>query len=285
MGDMTIRIGLCGLDSSHSEDFLRHFNLESRHPGIRITALAAGDAQRAAELTAYAPGLIEAADLWAMLGIVDAVIVGHRNGARHREAAVTSLGAGKPVFVDKPLANTLADAEAIVDAAERAGIPLLSASALRYQAETYRIKAMLAGIDGEVALTAAGTWFPDNAYGGPIFYAIHAIELALELMGPDFAAVERARGDDAAIRYRNGANRVKLAFRPPGEDGSTAFSVAVKAGGVRFSKPIKLSDDYMAPVAERFAAMLRSGASGMTRETLLAPIRLMAAIEPLLTPR
>ena len=105
---MSTRIGLVGLASSHAEDFLRHFNLEARHGDLRITAMTGGDAGRMDELEAFAPGVQRAASRDAMLGQVDAVIVGHRHGDLHRDAALASMAAGKPTFEDKPLTNSAA---------------------------------------------------------------------------------------------------------------------------------------------------------------------------------
>src|SRR3954465_9963557 len=115
---MSKRIGLIGLDSSHAEDFLRHFNLEGRHTGFRITAMADGDEARMDELDAFAPGLDRAASPNELLGMTDAGIVGHGHGGQPRAAAIAALAAGKPTFVDKPLANSVADADAIVAASE-----------------------------------------------------------------------------------------------------------------------------------------------------------------------
>ena len=56
----------------------------------------------------------------------------------------------------------------------------------------------------------------------------------------------------------------------------------VRDAGIAIEQPILLDDDYMAPVAERIAAMLRTGTSPMTREDLLAPVDLMNAIDRLL---
>jgi hypothetical protein len=72
-----------------------------------------------------------------------------------------------------------------------------------------------------------------------------------------------------------------MTLRPLGPTGASAFGVGVTAPQLSCDKPIPLSDDYMAPVADRIAAMLRSG-QGMDRTTLLAPVRLMADIEALL---
>ncbi len=51
--------------------------------------------------------------------------------------------------------------------------------------------------------------------------------------------------------------------------------------GPGFDAPIALPDDYMLPVVNRIAEMLRSG-RGMGRDALLAPVRMMTEINGLL---
>ena len=66
--------------------------------------------------------------------------------------------------------------------------------------------------------------------------------------------------------------------------GREAFGVEVVAKGLEFRQPIPLGDDYMAPVAAKFARMLETGRSCLSSEELLAPVRLMREIEELLAP-
>ena len=272
-----MRIGLIGLDSSHTEDFLRHFNAERRYAGMAITAIIGGSPERIRELTAGLPDVAVAESADALVREVDAVIVGSRDGGLHREQALVAIAARRPVFVDKPLANSVADAETIINAAAASGTPLFSGSALRWQGETARLKARLSGLDGPLDLRAWGTWYPDSPYGGPVFYAIHTIELVLELVGPEWR--DLTQKGHAAVRYKSGPHRVTLEFRPLGSSGTSEFGVAVKAGRTAFEQSILLGDDYMAPVAAKIAAMLQYGNAPMDREALLAPVRMMAEIE------
>lgn len=277
-----MRLGLVGVDSSHAEDFLRHFNAEQRHNPIRVTALWGGDDDRMTTLVRLSPEAKPMDSLPALLANVDAVIVGDRHGGLHRAHAVAALQTGHPVFVDKPLANSLDDATAIVDAAERHGVPVSSGSALRWQAETRRLKAKLAGLDGPIELGAYGTWYPQNEYGGAIFYAIHIIELVQELLGVEWSKMRpRAEDDLSAVRYRAGLHTVTLEFRPV-SGGSSDFGVEVKAGKIEFRQSIPLGDDYMLPVCDQIAAMLRNGHGSLTRQELLAPVALMEEIDVLL---
>lgn len=276
-----MRIGLVGTDSSHAEDFLRHFNKEGRHRDIAVTAFWGADAGRAVELQAYAPELQATDSIDELIASVDAVIVGDRHGGLHLQHALPAIEAGRPVFIDKPLACSVGDAAAIVDAAERAGVPLLSASALRWQVETVMLRARLAYLDGPFALHGYGTWYPGSEYGGAIFYAVHTLELMQELAGPTWSGLQVERGDEPVIRYDAGRASVTITLRPLGPTGSAAFGVGVTAPQLNCSKPIPLGEDYMAPVVDRIAAMLHTR-HGMDRETLLAPILLMAEIDALL---
>ncbi len=277
-----MRIGLAGVDSSHAEDFLRHFNSEGRHRDMAVTAFWGGDESRTNELLALAPSLHASDSLDQLVAEVDAVIVGARHGDLHLPHAIPAIAAGKPVFVDKPLACTLGDAMAIVDAAGQAGTPLLSASALRWQDETVILKARLAYLDGPFSIAGYGTWYPHSEYGGAVFYAIHTLELMQELLGIEWHGLRIEPGENPLIHYTCGRASVTLSWRPLDAGGSSAFGVSVTSPQLSCDKPIPLPDNYMAPVTDRIAAMLRTGQSGMDRETLLAPIRMMAEIGALL---
>ncbi|MGD9497633.1 MAG: Gfo/Idh/MocA family protein, partial [Armatimonadota bacterium] len=64
---------------------------------------------------------------------VDLVFIPDCNGdgSGHLELATPGLERGVPTFVDKPLANNLAEASAIVDLAQTTGTPVMSLSMLR----------------------------------------------------------------------------------------------------------------------------------------------------------
>jgi predicted dehydrogenase len=277
-----LRIGIAGVDGSHAEDFLRHFNTEARHDDMRVTAMWGGTTARIAELLVLSPDLRFADSLHSLIGSVDAVIVGNRDGRLHKQHALPAIAARRPVFIDKPLANSLADATAIVEAAERAKVSLLSGSALRWQSETQALKARLAATSAPVRLFAYGTWYPDNDYGGANYYAIHTVELVQELLGTGWRDLRIERGGKPRVRYSTGPHEVTIEFRPLDDSGSSAFGVRIDAPAVAIEQPIPLGDDYMAPVCDRIASMLQTGKSPMSLEELLAPVGLMEEIDRLL---
>ncbi len=81
---------------------------------------------------------------------VDWVLIGSPN-AMHREHAEAAFAAGKPAFIEKPLATTLDDCLAIRDAWRAAGVMCIVGYTLRYSPHFGRIKQLLdEGIAGRL---------------------------------------------------------------------------------------------------------------------------------------
>ena len=67
-----------------------------------------------------------------MLKNVDVVLLEEVDGRPHLELARPVIAAGKPLFIDKPLAGSLADAVAIAELARKHNVPCFSCSSVRY---------------------------------------------------------------------------------------------------------------------------------------------------------
>lgn len=81
---------------------------------------------------------------------VDAVVIA-TPALTHAELAIRALDAGKHVFVEKPMALTVADAERMLSAADRAGKILMVGHLLEYHPAFVRVKEMVDGGElGEV---------------------------------------------------------------------------------------------------------------------------------------
>jgi predicted dehydrogenase len=276
-----MQIGLVGIEGDHAEDALRLFNRLGRFPGFAVAALwgAEADAGRTQLLAStYGAGSI-VAEPEAMLGKVDAVIVGDRDGSRHAAHALPFLEAGIPVFVDKPLACSVADAEAMLDAARTSGALLLSGSALRWQADAWDLKRQVAAKGQTRKITATGTFYPESPYGGAAFYAVHTVELALEFAGQGIEeiVVTEATGDRLTIVGRAPLGEVEMRCLRPSHGEAARFEIALEAQHGNVVGEIALPRDYMAPVYEHFVTMLKRGVAPLSRGELLAPVRVLEA--------
>ncbi len=123
----------------------------------------------------------------------------------HKTDAVTAAQAGKPVVCEKPLARTLEDAQAMVEACRAAGDPLLVGHVLRFFPQYQSARStVLSGAIGQpsIARTFRGNGFPvgwRNWYADPdksggllLDLVLHDFDWLLWTFGP----VERvyARG-------------------------------------------------------------------------------------------
>ena len=129
---------------------------------------------------------------------VDAAIVATPN-ALHAPQAVALLGRGKHVLVEKPMATSVAECDAMIEAAREGGASLMVAHCWRFREEVVALRDRIARGDlGEVVKTRGygvhagwgpSGWFTDPmlAGGGALVdMGVHAIDTARFLLGdPD----------------------------------------------------------------------------------------------------
>lgn len=119
--------------------------LAARHPAVSFLAVSDRQPARASALAQLAGADFCSADNEAVIAHqrVDAVIVSTPEG-EHAAPVMRALALGKPVLVEKPLALSLADAEAIVAALARSGGTLRVGYSRRFKDCFLRAKEHLA---------------------------------------------------------------------------------------------------------------------------------------------
>lgn len=203
----TIRVGIIGLDTSHATAFTKILNKENpgaATAGVRVVAAypkgspdIESSVTRVPSYTAEVQKMgVEIVDsIEALLTKVDAVLLETNDGRPHLEQVRPVLKAGKPVFIDKPIAGSLADAIAIFDEAKKANVPLFSSSSLRYGTKTLEVRA---GAIGRV--TRCETFSPaslEKTHPDLFWYGIHGVESLFTVMGTGCQSVKRGKtGDD-----------------------------------------------------------------------------------------
>jgi len=107
------------------------------------------------------------------------------------------LKAGKPVFVDKPIAGSLQDAITIFREAEQAGVPVFSSSSLRFGKNT---QAARNGALGKI--TRCETQSPaslEKTHPDLFWYGIHGVESLFTVMGTGCQSVQRTSEDGQIV--------------------------------------------------------------------------------------
>ena len=210
-------------------------------PAVRVTALVDPVIERAQQLVAGARAEITVADrLDAVLGDVDAVLIATPNHT-HADLAVAALQAGVHTLIEKPLATTRAEGEAILGAAERSGCVAAVGFCTRFEGAVElmhqllehgffgKIRRFAYQLGGTVGWDSASAFHLDReAAGGGVLVTqgSHFLDRMLYWFGfPEGCSLE----DDSLGGPE--ANAIAR-FGYPGFEGSARFSkTAALAGG------------------------------------------------------
>ncbi len=193
-----IRVGIIGLDTSHSIELVRRMQAPDcpeaeRVPGYRaVTCLRfetpfqnqAGLDQRQRQLEAW--GVSVTTSFEAAAAGCDAYLLTINDGSFHLDYFRKVAALGKPVFVDKPFATTLEDARDIIRLARKHHTRACSGSSLPFNPALADALAPFAGVHlahvyGELGQAPAG----DSL----VWYGVHTFETLQRIMGPGARSV------------------------------------------------------------------------------------------------
>lgn len=195
------RVGMIGLDTGHSIAFARGLNdplAGDKYFGYKVVAAYPNGTEnievwknRIPEFTELVKNqgveIVDSIDQ--MLKKVDVVLLTCIDGNRHLDQALPVLKAGKPLFIDKPLAGTLTDAYKIFDASKQYKVPVFSASSLRYIAGAKEIE------EGQVGkVIGAEAYSPahlEEHHPDLFWYGVHGVEILFTIMGTGCTSVKR----------------------------------------------------------------------------------------------
>jgi len=268
-----LRIGMVGLDTSHVTAFTRVLNdkTDKNHvPGAQMVA-AVKDSSPDVE-SSYTRVEKYTTELTGKWGVklyptvnelcqhVDAVMIENVDGRPHLKHAIDVIKAGKPLYIDKPLAGTLEDCVKIYQLAKEHKVPVFSSSSLRFAKNTLAARA---GDYGKVL--RCETFSPAHLephHPDLFWYGIHGVESLFTVMGPGCVSVKRGTTDDGKIEvtgtWKNG--RVGIFREGKGYGGTAKCDSGEHAVG---------GYDGYAPLVEAVIQFFKSGKSPVdARETL-----------------
>jgi hypothetical protein len=208
----TIKAGFIGLDTSHVPDTLQAFSRAKPGgplDGVKIVAAYPGGTRdnphswsRVRQFTeSTRKSGVEIVDsIDALLKKVDAVMLTSVDGRSHLEQVKPVIAAGKPVYIDKPLAGTLADAVAIFRLAEKNRVPCFSSSSLRFSPDIIAL-ADPAKVGKVIGCEAHSPCTLEEHHPDLYWYGIHGVEILYTIMGPGCQTVSRVHtpGTDVAL--------------------------------------------------------------------------------------
>lgn len=214
---MSFRVGFVdyNLENFHANKFIELFHGDLRHHGIEV-AYCWGMVDEPSREWAKRQGVEWLDRAENVVDKADAVVLlAPDNAEVHLDLARRVFPAGKPVYVDKTFADSIAMAEQMIELAEQYKTPIFSSSALRYTPALVEFMARPEAADViDAEAQGPAEW---------LRYGIHTVEPLITLFGPDLKRL-RTGGRDALYR-------VELEWK----DGRTGIATVNGYGGVNFS--------------------------------------------------
>ena len=204
-----IRIGIIGLDTSHSPAFTKYINdpKNAKMKGAKVVAaypygsnLIESSASKIPEYTEQvkAEGVEIVDSIQSLIDQVDAILLETNDGTLHLEQAIPVMESKKPLFIDKPVAANLVDVIKIYENAKNNQAPLFSSSSLRYLQKAQEVRNNQ--IIGEV--TGADTYSPEHwepLHTDLYWYGIHGVEILYTIMNTGCQRVRRVLTDNTDL--------------------------------------------------------------------------------------
>lgn len=267
-----IKIGIIGLDTSHSPAFVKLLNDENpkaEYSGFQVVAAYPYGSRTIKQSYERIPkysdevqknGVKIVSSISEMLTMVDCVMLETNDGNVHLEQAAEVIKAKKIMFIDKPIGATLPQAIAIFEMAKKYNVPIFSSSSLRFVPQNQKLNR---GEYGKVL--GADCYSPAPAEPShPDFswYGIHGIETLFTVMGSGCVSVNRmsSEGTDVVVGLWDDGRIGTFRGKRTGNNiyGGTAFTeeAAVVVGGYEgygylLEEILKFFKTGVAPISEK----------------------------------
>lgn len=205
-----IKVGIIGLDTSHVVAFTKVLNDASNPqyvPGAKVVAAFKGGSPDVESSASRVDGYTETLQkdfgveicptIEEMCTKVDAVLLESVDGRPHLEQVKPVFAAGKPVFIDKPMAGTLADAIEIYKLGKQHNVAWFSSSSYRYYPSMVALMQEDVGdVRGAISFGPAHL---EEHHPDLYWYGVHPVEALYTALGTGCVSVVRTHTENTDV--------------------------------------------------------------------------------------
>ena len=281
-----IRVGIIGCDTSHAPAFTKLVNgalapeelakirVVAAYPGGSFDVAASRDRVRGftEELRKLNVKIVDSVET--LLPLVDAILLESVDGRKHLEQIRPVIAAGKPVFIDKPVAGSLSDAIEIFRLAEGSHVPCFSSSSLRFAENLTDLKKDLR-LKRVLGCDAFSPCEIEPHHPDLFWYGVHGVEILFSLMGPGCVSVCRSSTPTTDVVvgvWKDGRVGTYRGIR----EGSQTYGATIY--GKDDVIPIKIDQGY-GPLLRKVASFFRTGEPPVSADETLEIFAFMEAAD------
>jgi len=218
-------IAVVGLDTSHATAFTRL--IQSPDPAVRVvegmrvvkaarfpSAFQSEENQDLRQKEMADLGVEMAPSVAAAIEGVDAILLEINDPALHLTYFEQVVGAGRPIFIDKPLAATVAEGRRICELAAAHNVPVWSSSSLRFLPSLAQARQDLG--DKPTVAHSFGALGKAAAGSDLVWYGVHAVEILTTALGTGaqtVRAIDDSRGVIMVVEYGDGRRGIVECIR------------------------------------------------------------------------
>ena len=275
------KIAMIGLDSSHSVCFTNLIQGSAptggRVEGMRVAKALrfpsafqseAGQDKRQSELEALGVEIMP--DVKSALQGMDAVFLEINDPRLHLEYFEKVASAGLPVFIDKPLADSVSNGVHMLEIAEKHNLMAWCSSPLRFLPQLVSAKHNVTSPTLSQTFGALGTAPAGNDL---IWYGVHAVEMMTATLGvgaQTVQAIETGCGIVMAIAYADGRHGLVECLR-----GSSRYG-----GRLQSEKGLVMyNDENQSPYPGLIQALTAFVVEGKVPVPLVESLEILAILE------
>ena len=286
------KIGIIGLDTSHVVAFTTVFNKGPKNPadvakfaGFRVTHAFAQGSKDIPESTSRVPeysdklkgmGVELVGSIEQLCAQVDCVLLESNDGRVHLEQLLPVLKAGKTVFIDKPIAGSLADVIRIQEAAKKAGVVYFCSSSLRFAASTQAVAQGSIGKVKTAYTTSPASLEPHHP--DLYWYGVHGCESLYTVMGTGCISVKRDMSAAGMIQVTGNWGDGRVGIFREADRKAKGGPYGGKAVGDKGEADIGKFDGYEV-LLEAVVKMFRTGKAQVSAEETLELYAFMEAAD------
>ncbi len=280
-----IKVGIVGLDTSHSVEFTRRMQATDCPEMQKVSGLRTTACLRFETPFQNKAGLDDRQKLMESWGVkvterfeeavadCDAIMVAINDPAYHLEYFRKCIDLGKPIFLDKPLADTISHGREIAALIASKGLSVMSCSSLRYVAAL--VEACNA-VPTPAQMNSFGPLGKAPSGSSIVWYGVHAFEMLERAMGRGAASmtvVNDRTGVVCVVEYADGRRGVVEL-----SEGNYSYGGTIRGGGKAVAFIADMNMAYTLQLRE-IEAFFRTGQATLTFDDTLEVMAMLDAAQ------